>query len=83
MPVSYPLIIPVKPYTGKDQRKIVRYQAALDGAAKIEKYLNERYVKGQPTIFGYYEIAQDLGMSKERVRDILYPVDCGSNGITF
>jgi len=62
---------------------MVQYQAAREDAAKIEKYLNERYVKGHPNIIGYYEIAQNLGMSKERVRGILSPVGGGSNGITF
>jgi hypothetical protein len=72
---SYPLHVP---YEGNDPRK-----RALAG--RIENYINSKMEEGDDYIreFDYWVIAEDLGVQKQEVHDLLYPMDAGSNGITI
>lgn len=80
----YPISVPRKHYRGsKDamRRKVAQYN---DDAVALEKYLNER-IEADPApvqdyLYGF--IARDVGMSIDRVTEILFGVDCGHNGLT-
>ncbi len=81
--VTYPVRINVKQYRGKKQKLQFQYQQKLEIATKIERYLNERMADCAVQTFDYFEIAEDLYLCKETVRDILFAVDGGHNGITI
>lgn len=80
----YPISVPRKHYRGsKDsmRRKVAEYN---QDAARLEKYLNEQ-IEADPSPIQQYIyglIALDLGMSVERVTEILFGVDCGHTGLT-
>jgi hypothetical protein len=54
-------------------------------AQRIEEYLNSKVSEdeAETQTYFYSEIADDLGADENEVRDILYAVDHGSNGITI
>jgi hypothetical protein len=81
--VTYPLTIHVKPYGGKDARKQLRYRQMLDLARTIEAHVNARMATEYQYIFTYFDIGREVGASTEDVYKVLFPVDCGSNGITI
>lgn len=81
---AFPIHVPRKHYGGS---KPALRQRAADynrDAAMLERYINDRIqVRPDPIqqyIYGF--IAADVGLSTERVRAILFAVDCGHNGIT-
>ncbi len=51
-------------------------------ANKIENYINTQSQNDPVTVFNYYEIASDLGIDKKVIKDFLFPIGGGSNGIT-
>ncbi len=53
-------------------------------AAELERHINERIrsQEGETQTYLYYEIATETGYPLERVREILFGVDCGHNGFT-
>jgi hypothetical protein len=80
----FPIRVPRKQYRGsKDflRRKTVEYNQC---AVRIERYLNDRIAADPNPIQSYtYEfIALDLDLTPEHVREILFGVDCGHNGLT-
>ena len=84
--VAYPVRVTVKEYNGQDAKKLARYRRRLVIADRIEDYLNEKMKpldSGAFSEFDYGVIASDLKLEKRIVRDILYALDCGSNGITI
>ena len=80
--VGYPVRINVKPYRGKDQRKQLHYRQKLDLARRIEEYINAQMATKYQDMFTYFDIGRKVGASKEAVYGVLFPVDCGSNGLT-
>lgn len=83
---TYPLRVNVKPYRGHVPELRLRYLDKVCRGNAIEAYLNEKMhaaVSGEARSFDYWEIANELGMSEEDVRDILFAVDGGHNGITI
>lgn len=79
---NQPIRINVPAYNGKEQAKKLRYQADREAANQIEEYLNAN--RGDaPTSFDYYTIAEELGLTKEKVKEILFRNGGGSNGITL
>lgn len=82
---KYPVSISVKPYSGSDPRKKHLYIEKLKNAKVIEDYLNREAKSNNSSrqVFVYYSIANALGLSEKTVRDILFPNDGGSNGITI
>ncbi|MGA2257358.1 MAG: hypothetical protein ABSG53_22095 [Thermoguttaceae bacterium] len=71
----------VKPYNGKDPKK-KQYQQKLDLAERIEAYINA-HLEQEARTFPYYEIAEAIGSTKDKVRDVLSAYGGGSGEITF
>jgi hypothetical protein len=81
---AYPLYVPRSSYRGSDPAKRRRAAEYSADAARLEEYLNAR-IKSNPNEvqqYFYGVIAPDVGMSEDRVREVLYRVDCGHNGLT-
>lgn len=75
----YPVTVPISPKLVKKLSQPIAHEIAR----KIGRYMNEQ-VKDAPGIsLTYGEISAELGISKEIVREFLFPVDGGSNGITI
>jgi len=84
--VSYPIHVIVKPYIGNNKRRHLDFQSKLADARRIEKYLNQQMescAAGEIRSFEYCDIAKVVDLPKEYVREILFAVDGGSNGITI
>lgn len=78
--------ISVKSYRGSKPDLISKYRARLEIARKIEGFINMRFEaerNGEALQIDYYEIASELGISKDDVKDILFANGGGSNGITL
>lgn len=82
---SYPLRINVKPYRGHNKRRLINFQSKLYSARQIEEYLNKQMEScaAGPQCFDYGDIANAVGLTKKCVREILFAVGGGSNGITI
>lgn len=81
--VRYPIRIPRSRYSGHDEKK---RQAAVDfdrDARTIEAHMNAAIKKGLRGIVTYSEIAHSVGLSEERVMNLMFPVDGGHTGITI
>jgi hypothetical protein len=80
----FPIHVPRQRYHGSNaskRRKMIDYN--LD-AERLEKYINDR-TQADPSpiqqyIYGF--IAPEVSLPLERVREILFGVDCGHNGLT-
>lgn len=84
MPV-YPIHVPRDPYYGSNPAHL-RKQERFNGIAKVlESYLNNQEEENdkEPLMFDYWEIANATGHSEEDVRNVLFGVDAGHNGITI
>lgn len=79
---TYPVRIHPKPYRGKKQHLQFDYQQKIEVAAKLEDYLNKQMANSSIRLFTYYEIAEDLHLHENIVRELLFAVDGGHNGIT-
>jgi hypothetical protein len=80
----FPIHVPRSLYRGSKQS--LRQKAAdyNRDAAHLEKYLNDR-IQASPSPIQQYiygSIAPDVGLPLERVREILFGVDSGHNGLT-
>jgi len=74
-----------KGYTARDlknPRKIAELQRYNADAAKLENYVNRKRNEGQRQFF-YYQIAPEVGIPTQRVKDILYCIGCGEGGFTL
>jgi hypothetical protein len=82
--VEYPIRVPRDGYRGSQPRRKAKQREANQIAEKLEKYLNDKIAADpsdrQTYIYGF--IAGDLGLPTEVVRDILFGVDGGHNGLT-
>jgi hypothetical protein len=81
---KYPIHIPRRLYGGskKDiRRKTDKYNQMV---VQIEQHLNKRIEEchGEVQVIHYCDIAEEMGLPIQTVEDILFTVDCGSNGIT-
>jgi hypothetical protein len=72
----------VKPYTGKTQKKMLKSQKKLEWGGRIDTYINSQ-LTDEPQTFMYYEIADAMGSTKEKVRSVLFACGGGSGGITL
>lgn len=82
--VIYPVVVPRKHYAGR-KANIQQKVAEQNGiASDIERYINEQIERQEEEIhvYMYYQIAQETGYDVKTVSDILFGVDCGSNGFT-
>lgn len=82
--VRYPIRVPRKHYGGSKpnlrQKNYDENRLIQEIEAHINKVLSEKE-DGIHVVFSH-NIAFDMGLNPERVRKILYGVDCGSNGFT-
>jgi hypothetical protein len=80
----YPIHVPRKQYRGSKQSTRQRAAEYNRDAMRLENYLND-HIRANPAavqqyLYGF--IASDLGLASDRVREILFGVDCGHNGLT-
>jgi hypothetical protein len=81
--VTYPVSVPRDPYRGRNPSRLRKPQDFDRLAEQLERYINERVAKKDDEIqeFLYGFIAIDLGIEQDRVRDVLFGVDCGHNAL--
>lgn len=82
--IAYPIHVPRKGYRGakpKIRRKVAERNRL---AQELEDYLNSQIAVSDESIqqYLYYEIARETRIPIEKVRDILFGVDGGYNGLT-
>lgn len=78
--MDYPVQIPVKHWEGSKAKFQREYPRLVEIADQIETYLNDNMkieALGKTKMFGYWEIARDLGLTDEEVRSVLFPYDNG------
>ena len=85
MMVAYPVYVPPKKYSGRKEnlrREMIERNRI---ASEIESYINKKVAESDDdkVIIMYDSIAAHLGYPSSLVCDILFPVDCGHNGITI
>lgn len=82
---AFPIHVPRKQYRGSNQAAKQRAADYNRDAMSLEAYLNEKIRSNPASIqqFRYGFIASDVGLSLERVREILFAVDAGHNGLTI
>ncbi len=73
---------PIRVRTTSKMVKNFSAPIALEFSRRIEDYVNDRAKEKSATVINYFEISSALGISKAIVRDLLFPVDGGHNGIT-
>ena len=70
-------------YRGKDEKKFAAHMAYNRDANLLENHINQQITNGETGTFLYANIAREVGLSRERVTEILFSVECGSNGFTI
>ncbi len=82
--VIYPISVPLNPYRGNDELKKRKTHRHNQIARMCEEYLNSKIQQDNSEIqqYLYYSIASDLQLTVDEVRDVLFKVDCGYNGLT-
>lgn len=83
--VAYPVRVPRKSYRGRKdnlKREMIEQNHV---ASEIESYINKKVEESDDDtiIIMYDSIAVHLGYSSSLVRDVLFAVDAGHNGITI
>lgn len=82
--VAYPICVPPKHYRGT--KEALRRKSAIynELARTLEKHINDSVAEcdDEIQVFHYGSIAAELGLHVDDVRDVLYGVDAGHNGIT-
>jgi hypothetical protein len=78
--VKYPIHVERDGYRGRDPRKLRKSQDYNDDARMLEEFVNREIEENGPGQFLYGTIARAVGLSKERVQQIMFSVDCGHNG---
>ena len=72
--VDYPVRVPRSTYRGRDRRKMEAARDYNNDAAILERYINDHMPEHGPAKFLYHQIAQNAGLSLDRVRKILFAV---------
>jgi hypothetical protein len=81
----YPVHIPRDGYYGCDHRRRRKAEAFNRVAAKVERYINDRaaeFAPGEHAAFYSGTIAIELREDSKLVHDVVFAIDCGSNGVT-
>jgi len=78
-----PVRVYAKPYRGSDPKKRAKFQLENEAAVRLERYLAEKHVPGQPQSLTYFDIARETGIRQDLVKELLFRARGGSNGITF
>jgi hypothetical protein len=82
--VSFPVSVPRDGYRGNDPRRRRKQQRHNEVARECEEYLNRKIAEdaAETQVYHYSSIARDLNLFLEDVRNVLFAVDCGHNGLT-
>lgn len=80
--VTYPIHVNRSSYQGNDPKKVAQRITYNRDAKVLEDHINEQIKNGKTGTFLYSTIAHELEMSRDRVQEILFSVDCGHNGFT-
>jgi hypothetical protein len=80
---AYPIRVPRDSYSGKQARRVRKRQEFNEAAERLERYINDTFEKSgdDSMVFIYGFVAHDLGMTTAQVRDVLFGVDAGHNGL--
>lgn len=83
---SYPVSVPRDYYRGSNPARLRKMHNYNRVAARVESYINAD-LERQPddTINQYMSglVALELDESPDLVRDIIFGIDCGHNGVTI
>lgn len=81
---SYPIHVQRDHYRGRDPRRRERQRRHNEVAQICERYLNEKIATSPANVqtYLYYQVARDLRLPLEEVREVLFSVDGGHNGLT-
>lgn len=77
-----PVIVERRSYRGANPAKLSEVLIFNEHAAKLEAHVNEQFRNGQRN-FLYSTISRETGIAAERVGEILFCINCGSNGFTL
>jgi hypothetical protein len=82
--VSFPISVPRDGYGGNDPRRRRKQQRHNEVARECEEYLNRKIAEdeAETQVYHYSSIARALNLFLEDVRNVLFAVDCGHNGLT-
>lgn len=80
--MKYPIHVERSRYRGGDLRKRQKAAEYNRDAQVLEDAVNQMIREGGPRQFLYHEIARITQLPLERVRKIMFSVDCGHNGLT-
>jgi hypothetical protein len=83
--VDYPVRVPSDYYRGRNEKRRRKADRYNDIAERIENYLNLKIREEQDQeaqSYFYSEIALELGFTVDEVCNVLFSIDCGSNGLT-
>ena len=81
----YPVRVPRDYYRGRDARRTRKADEFNRVAARVEAYINDQVAKWDDDEFGALMsgfIAIELREDPKLVHDVIYGIDCGSNGVT-
>jgi uncharacterized protein YfaP (DUF2135 family) len=84
--LSYPVSVPGVRYRGADPKKRAKNTNINRIASKIEAFLNADLAKRPSdsiTVYISYTVAREIGEDGEIVRNLIFGMDCGSNGVTI
>ena len=84
MPI-YPIHVPRSGYRGNNPRFLRKAQRHNEIAKSCEEYLNRKVAEQREAVHVYLYgfMASDLGLKTDEVRNVMFAVDCGHNGITI
>lgn len=83
--VRYPISVPSDQYRGANARKQEKIRQRNTIASRIETYINaEMAPLPENCVHVFYSdmIAIELREDKDIVREIVFTIDCGHNGVT-
>jgi len=82
--VTYPIHVPRKRYRGTNERLTEKTISYNELASLLEAHINKKIKDGEGEVhqFLYWSLASELNLDEKEVRDILFGVDCGHNGLT-
>ena len=72
-----------KNYRGSDPKMRLRVSKYNEDTAMLEAHINQKIQNSETRRFIYAEIAHETGLKLKRVRDILFQINCGTNGFSI
>jgi len=82
---TYPVWVPRDSYRGHNPLRLVKKDRWDRLAARIQMHINSDLAGREDGLHTYYSdfIALELGEDPELVREIVFGIDCGHNGVTI